>query len=135
VSPLGFFVLLSFLPLIASTAFADCEMPQDGQVIKLNVVKCEEISAEKNTEVIKHIGTKSRSWDWKAAYTGALIHDKKGGLWMYSSSAPHPCDAFKRKIARKKAYYTCCDSGRWGKCVFGGTWLGDIDGIPLNTSQ
>ena len=34
-----------------------------------------------------------------------------------------------------KLVTTCCDSGRWGKCVFGGQWLGDVDGKPINSFQ
>jgi hypothetical protein len=69
-------------------------------------------------------------------YTGALVKDKKGSIWMYPSSGQDSCSKFPRnETVEMKAYYTCCDTGRWGKCVFGGKFLGDVDGKPINAFQ
>jgi hypothetical protein len=59
-----------------------------------------------------------------------------GGLkWVYPSEA-NPCKKLARSAQVKmRAYLTCCDTGRWGKCVFGGRWLGDVDGKPVNSEQ
>jgi hypothetical protein len=32
----------------------------------------------------------------------------------------------------KLAFYSCCDTGRWGKCVFGGRFLSDPGQPPIN---
>lgn len=138
--------LLSLRWLIVSTLglygmpsaalFANCiERPQ-GQIIKIEIQSCEAIVAEKNKEVRKYAGELYEKWNLKKAYTGALVKDTKGTLWMYPSEARSPCKEFsKKKTVEKRAYYTCCDTGRWGKCVFGGNWLGDINGKPINSFQ
>ena|SRR5712664_680594 len=120
----------------AARVTADCVNRADGQVIKLEVASCEAIVAEKNRDVLEHAGSFFETWNLKRAYTGALIKDNKGTLWMYPTAAPDPCNEIRRGTAvEKKAYYTCCDSGRWGKCVFGGNWLGDVAGRPINSFQ
>jgi len=69
-------------------------------------------------------------------YTEALVTDLRNQQWLYASSAKEPCRSFPpgRKI-RLMAYFSCCDTGIWGKCVFGGRFLGDIGALPINAFQ
>jgi len=86
--------------------------------------------------VQQHAGELFETWNLGKAYTGALITDKTGITWMYPSPETNPCQRFPvNEVVQKRAYFTCCDTGRWGKCVFGGNWLGDIDGKPFNAFQ
>ncbi len=115
---------------------ADCIETPEGQVVKIEVRSCKEIAGEKNPDVKKYAGELYETWNLKKAYTGALITDKTGTLWMYPSIDPQPCKKIQRdSVLEKRAYYTCCDTGRWGKCVFGGNFLGDVDGKPINAFQ
>jgi hypothetical protein len=125
------------LTLIASAqVIADCVRMPEGKIVKVESVSCKKIVAEKNEEVRKYAGDLSETSNLKKAYTGALITDKTGARWMYPSADPNPCKGIKRgTVLEKKAYYTCCDTGRWGKCVFGGNWLGDVDGNSINSFQ
>jgi hypothetical protein len=128
--------LSSNLLIMSSPVFANCIEAEQGRVAKFEVQTCEVIAAEKNEEVKKYAGSYERSWNLKKAYTGALIKDSRGSLWMYPTGNKNPCVAFpKKKTVNKRAYSTCCDTGRWGKCVFGGRWLGDLDGKPINAFQ
>jgi hypothetical protein len=69
-------------------------------------------------------------------YTEALVTDLRNQQLLYASSAKEPCRSFPpgRKI-RLMAYFSCCDTGIWGKCVFGGRFLGDIGAPPINAFQ
>ncbi len=117
-------------------AFADCAERPQGQVIDVAIKACERIVADANEEVRQHGGRLYDVWNLKKAYTGALITDLRGLRWMYPSSAPNPCAQFPVNTrVPKRAYFTCCDTGRWGKCVFGGNWLGDVDAPPVNAFQ
>ena len=117
-------------------AFANCATRPEGQIIEIAIKTCEGLVAETNTEVRKHAGSVDDVWNLKKAYTGALVTDLRGVRWMYPSSDPNPCARFPpNSRVLKRGYFTCCDTGRWGKCVFGGNWLGDLDGPPINSFQ
>lgn len=117
-------------------AFADCAERPEGRIIEIAIKSCERIVADANEEVRQHAGRFYGAWNLKKAYTGALITDLQGLRWMYPPSDPNLCARFPRNTrVLKRAYFTCCDTGRWGKCVFGGNWLGDVDGPPVNTFQ
>jgi hypothetical protein len=136
----SFLVFLLAIPLVLSiesaTLSADCIEVAQGRVVTVEVQACEAINAEKNKEVQKYAGPYYETWNLKKAYTGALIKDSGGSFWMYSSENKNPCAEFpKKKVIEKKAYSTCCDTGRWGKCVFGGRFLGDLDAKPINAFQ
>lgn len=118
------------LGIFSSIVCADCEMGEQGKIVELRIKSCEEIVAEKNTEVQKF--AKGRS----DLYTGALVTVESGSVSMYPSKVKHPCKMFRRNsLVTKKAYSTCCDTGNWGKCVFGGSFLGDVDAPAINTFQ
>ena len=55
---------------------------------------------------------------------------------MLPSQAADPCRGFRPGSAvEKRASFTCCDTGRWGKCVFGGRFLSDPGEPPINAFQ
>lgn len=117
-------------------ALADCVEPVQGRIIEIRAKACERIVAEEHDEVRKHAGPLFKTWNLKDAYTGALITDQSRVVWMYPSRNPNSCGKFPiGKPVELRAYNVCCDTGRWGKCVFGGNFLGDIDGKPFNTFQ
>jgi hypothetical protein len=121
--------------LPAPTA-ADCSFSSDGRIIALTVQSCEVIDGRTNKDVLKYAGELQKNEAIQKLYTGALVTADRGTKWMYPSSAANPCQKFpKSSQVKMMAYLTCCDSGPWGKCVFGGRWLGDVDGKPLNAWQ
>ena len=121
------------LPLPAA---ADCSFSSDGRLTTVTVQSCEVIDGRTNKDVLKYAGGPQRNETIQKLYTGALVTVERGGKWMYPSSEANPCKRFPNSAQVKVlAYRTCCDSGRWGKCVFGGRWLGDVDGKPLNAWQ
>ena len=116
-------------------AFADCSFPNDGRVIGIKVESCEVIDGRTNKDVLKYAGALQKTQTIQKLYSGALV--TAGGVkWMYPSVEANPCQKFARSaLVKMKAYLTCCDTGRWGKCVFGGRWLSDVDGKPVNSDQ
>jgi hypothetical protein len=112
------------LLVLAAWADSECvEMP-NGRPVTIEVRSCREIVGKKGEDALKTL------------YTGALVTDNQGSRWMYPSAKIRPCKDFPpRKTVKKRAYYTCCDTGHWGKCAYDGKWLGDLDGKPLNVSQ
>lgn len=121
---------------MSASVFADCTGGMDGQIVQIKVQSCEEIQAESNSDVQKYAGSYYKTWNLKKLYTGALVKEPSGVLWMYPSDRRHPCKEFRKgSVVNKKGYSSCCDTGRWGKCVFGGNFLGDVDGKPINAYQ
>ena len=124
------------LLIFQTLVLADCVTIEEGKLITIQAKICEAIQGDTNPEVQKYAGSLYESWNLRKAYTGALVLDEQARRWMSPSTASNPCAEFPLgKPVQKRAYYTCCDSGRWGKCVFGGAFLGDVDGPPLNTFQ
>jgi hypothetical protein len=121
------------LPLPAA---ADCSFSSDGRLTTVTVQSCEVIDGRTNKAVLKYAGDLQRNETIQKLYTGALVTVVRGGKWMHPSSEANPCKKFPNAAQVKMvAYRTCCDSGPWGKCVFGGRWLGDVDGKPVNAWQ
>jgi len=119
-----------------SPASADCFFPNDGKVIGIRVESCEVINGRTNKDVLKYAGDLQKTQTIQKLYTGALVMAGGGAKWVYPSAEANPCQKFARSAQVKmRAYRTCCDTGRWGKCVFGGRWLGDVDGKPVNSDQ
>jgi hypothetical protein len=73
-----------------SPSFADCFPVSQGQKIIIEVSACEEIEASKNSDVQRL----ARTQDVVALYSGALVKDKKGALWMYPFSGKNSCAQF-----------------------------------------
>ncbi|HKN76792.1 MAG TPA: hypothetical protein VJW94_16555 [Candidatus Acidoferrum sp.] len=117
-------------------AAADCSFSSDGRNITITVQSCEVIDGRTNKDVLKYAGGPQRNEAIQKLYTGALVTADRGVKWMYPSPDPNPCKKFLKSAQIKMvAYLTCCDSGSWGKCVFGGQWLGDVGGKPVNAWQ
>ncbi len=115
---------------------ADCAFPPDGRVTGIAVQSCQEIDGRTNEDVLKYAGSLQKEPTIQKLYTGALVTADHGTKWMYPSAKAHPCQKFPKSAqVTMRAYLTCCDSGPWGKCVFGGNWLGDVDGQPINAFQ
>lgn len=128
--------------LISEATLADCINRPEGAIVSITPEKCRFVDSAKHSEVLKYgdrdryVNGNRETWNYKEAYTGDLITDKTGQRWMYSSSASDPCKRFAlNQPVKMRAYYTCCDTGRWGKCVFGGAWLGDVYGKRINAFQ
>lgn len=122
--------------VVPPTVSADCYTPKDGQVIGIKVESCEVIDGKTNKEVLKYGGEAQKASNIQKLYDGALVTEESGARWMYPTSEANPCQKFpKSALVKMRAYLTCCDTGRWGKCVFGGRWLGDADGKPVNAFQ
>lgn len=117
-------------------AAADCFFPPDGRLVTVLVQSCEAIDGRTNVEVMAHAGASSKFEELEKMYTGALVTEGHDVKWVYPSDEKDPCRKFaKGSKVKMQAFLTCCDTGRWGKCVFGGRWLGDIDGKPVNSAQ
>jgi hypothetical protein len=115
---------------------ADCSFSSDGRITTIAVQSCEVIDGRTNKDVLKYAGGLQKNQTIQKLYTGALVTPERGVKWVYPSSEPNPCQKFSKSAQVKMmAYLTCCDSGPWGKCVFGGRWLGDVDGKPVNAWQ
>jgi hypothetical protein len=117
-------------------AAADCSFSSDGRIVTITVQSCEVIDGKTNKDVLKYAGSLRKDQAMQKLYTGALLTTDQGRRWMYPSTEAHPCQKFPKSAQVKMmAHLTCCDSGRWGKCVFGGQWLGDVHGKPVNAWQ
>lgn len=123
----------AFLP--RSTA-ADCFFAPNGRIVTVVVQSCEAIDGRTNVDVLRYVGANSKFVELEKLYTGALLTEAHEIKWMYPSEEKDPCRKFaKGSTVKMRSYLTCCDSGRWGKCVFGGRWLADIDAKPIDASQ
>jgi hypothetical protein len=130
------FVLAVSNAVTPTPSMADCSFSSDGRIIGITVQSCEEIDGRTNKDVLKYAGSMQKDPTFQRLYTGALVTADRGLKWMYPSTEANPCRKFSKSVQVKMmAYLTCCDSGSWGKCVFGGRWLGDVDGKPVNAWQ
>jgi hypothetical protein len=121
------------VPQISS---ADCSYPPDGSPVTITVQSCEAIDGQTNKEVLRSIGKGYPLAEARKMYTGALITGPYHTRWMYPSSDANPCRKFvKSSQVKMRVSRTCCDSGSWGKCVFGGNWLADMDAKPFDAFQ
>jgi hypothetical protein len=142
-SSANFFLRMALVTVVAisissalSPASADCFYPNDGKVIGIRVESCEVINGQTNKDVLEYAGALQKTQTIQKLYTGALVTAEGGVRWMYPSAETNPCQKFAKSAQVKmRAYLTCCDTGRWGKCVFGGRWLGDVDAKPVNAEQ
>jgi hypothetical protein len=129
-------VSMGAIMMQTSIALADCAGDGRPFTTKLSIKSCEKIVAENNTVVQENIPDIAKNAFLKKLYTGALI--KVGGDWlvMYPSTSQDPCKQFRpNTIVTKKAGRACCDTGKWGKCAFGGTFIWDLNAKNINTFQ
>jgi hypothetical protein len=122
--------------IVVIPAAADCSFSSDGRTITVTVQSCEVIDGKTNKDVLKYAGSLQKDPTIQKLYTGALVTADHGTKWMYPSTEANPCKKFlKSAQVKMTAYLTCRDSGSWGKCVFGGNLLGDMNGKPVNAWQ
>lgn len=115
---------------------ADCFFPPNGRIVTLSPLSCEAIDGHTNVDVLRYVGANSHFAELEKLYTGALVTEAHDVKWMYPSEEKDPCRKFVKGFGVKmRSYLTCCDTGRWGKCVFGGRWLGDVDAKPIDSDQ
>jgi hypothetical protein len=131
-------LIFSLLLAFGIPALADCAGPAQSAV-DLVPQTCLPISAARDPTILARARSKGLPGDLTTLarlYTGALVTDSRNQQWLYPTPAHDPCRFFPtgRKI-RRMAYFTCCDTGIWGKCVFGGRFLGDIGGPSINAFQ
>jgi len=129
---LAFAVALGF----PARMLADCLLPDDGTTVRIAVRSCSAIQADSHPEVRAHArldgpGALVGAATLRRLLTGALITDNRGDRWMAPSQAADPCRRFRPgSTVEQRASFTCCDTGRWGKSVFGGRFLSE-PGKPL----
>jgi hypothetical protein len=130
---------LSLIP--PARVLADCLLPEEGATVRVAVRSCTAIQPDSHPEVRDHArldgpGALVGTATLRRLYTGALITDERGERWMAPSQAADPCSAFRPgSTVEQRASFSCCDTGRWGKCVFGGRFLGDPGQPPINAFQ
>jgi hypothetical protein len=127
--------------ILPAGGLADCLLPEAGATVRIAVRSCTAIQADSDPEVRIHVrldgpGVLVGAPTIRRLYTGALITDNRGDRWMAPSQAADPCRGFRPgATVEKRASFTCCDTGRWGKCVFGGRFLSDPGKPPINAFQ
>ena len=131
-------LMLGLLKPIRISGLADCA-GHGKAPINLVPQTCLPISTARDATILAGARSKGLPGDLTTLarlYTGALVTDSRKQQWLYPSSAKEPCRSFPpgRKI-RLMAYFSCCDTGIWGKCVFGGRFLADIGAPPINAFQ
>jgi hypothetical protein len=121
------------LSLVASgRAVADCMVIRQGAIDVLCVRVCRAIRAESDPAVIA-VAQRGpiQAASLRSLYTGALINDSQAALWMDPSLERDPCRGLQPGSSlRRRAWFSCCDSGSWGPWVFGGRFLSDPDRPP-----
>ena len=129
-------IIFFFLLSAHSPVDADCAGGLNGDVIRIKVKSCEVLVPGQNSEIQKNAGNHLSSAQLDDLYQGALVTDENGRRWVYHSEAHDPCaDFVAGHEVQKRGYTTCCDTGTWGKCAFGGQWLADEDVGPINAFQ
>ena len=131
----GLLATLVLALLFDGAAQANCTGP-DKTPFDLIPKSCKAIAPDKDPTIMQRAlskGTPGSKDTLTSLYTGALITDSQGQTWVKPSSSPEPCASIKLGVkTRLMAYFACCDTGAWGKCVFGGRFLGDLKGDPIN---
>ena len=121
---------------LPSASNADCFFPPNGRIVTVTVQSCEAIDGHTNIDVMARVGAIRNFAELEKMYTGALVTESNDMKWMYPSEVKNPCGRFaKGSKVKMRAYLTCCDTGRWGKCVFGGRWLTDPEAKAIDPSQ
>lgn len=135
-------ILAAALALVLpARVLADCLLPPDGTPVSIAVRSCRAIQAGSHPEVRAHArldrpGALVGAAPLRRLHTGALITDNRGDRWMAPSQAADPCRRFRPgSTVEQRASFSCCDTGRWGKCVFGGRFLSDPGTPAINAFQ
>ena len=134
-------VMLLFMSLPVR---ADCVPEPDGE-ISISIKSCEVLSPDTTPKLISYkkdgYGLPSSHTDdfLNLYFRGGLIMGtvgKKDIIAVYPSSDATVCKQFNKGMTVKKILTnSCCDTGEWGKCLYGGLFLYDVGGKPVDAFQ
>jgi hypothetical protein len=142
----------TFITIQSSAILANCFGVPREQVVQIKINSCKNIVAKKNADVQQYAANLYNRKTLSRLYTGALVNADllaiRGGnselasikpvpdIFMYPSTVKNPCKQFRiNTIFRKKTASACCDTGKTGKCVFGGIFMWDLNGKPIDVFQ
>jgi hypothetical protein len=142
----------TFVTIQSSIVLANCVGNPGEQIIQIKINSCENIVAEKNVDIQQYAANLYDRKTLSRFYTGALVnadllaigqdnsrltnikpmHD----IFMYPSMVKNPCKQLRKNtVVKKKTASACCDTGKVGKCVFGGTFMWDLNSKSINVFQ
>lgn len=122
-----------FQPVLAK---ANCAILHDGELVKITIKQCRNISPSTDSRIKQMAGPVSEPWKLEKLYTGALILDSNGTQWVHSTDSLNPCEEFiVGQTIEKRRHQVCCDTGAWGKCIYGGNFLANTNDPKVNTFQ
>jgi hypothetical protein len=142
----------TFITIQSSAVLANCVENPGERIIQIKVNSCENIVAEKNADVQQRAANLYDHKTLSRFYTGALVNAdllaigrKNSGLtnikpvnyiFMYPSTAKNPCKQLHKNTVIKKKYAgACCDTGKTGKCIFGGKFMWDLNSKTIDVFQ
>lgn len=130
------FLGLLILTLCPLAARADCV---GGEPVKAKIVvqSCEIIDPLTDPRLKQPEQAQQMSEEFMLRFfKGALVTLENGSTYMYPTAQPDACAAFTPGAEVEKIVSsTCCDTGKWGKCLLGGRFMHDIGGEPVNAFQ
>lgn len=135
---MGFrFAAAAMALLVSSAAMADCIEPQPNQKVGVTAKSCRSLDPKSDIKLRFYGGEVfgDRDTFMDRFYRGALV-ETADGQYVYPTHEANPCDRFP--VGREVAMVvdsTCCDTGAWGKCIYGGRFLRDEGAEPLNVFQ
>ncbi len=121
------FFALGIILLFSSETFAKCRKRKDTKV-EIRVVACTALDPQKDPTLTEHAMARF--------FTGVLLEASDKKTYVYHTVKKDPCLDFPQGTKVKKMLIlSCCDTGSWGKCKFGGRFLYDIGERPINAYQ
>ena len=124
--------LLIFARVASATANCLDAPPAETDLV---VASCRVVDPGE-AKTLEQEGSRSSDKFYADYYQGALSTTPSNAQYVYPSSSQDPCAQFPAGASVKKIIgCTCCDTGSWGKCLYGGCWLWDVGGSPVNTFQ
>lgn len=137
----GFVLFAVSTAAISAAAYADCYIPERGNTEKdaLTIVAtaCRALDPTKDEKILADKGQISgdRAAFMERNYRGALVTVEQS-TYVYPSKDADACSHFPiGKPVKMMIDQTCCDTGAWGKCIYGGRFLRDVGTQPFNAFQ
>ncbi len=126
-------IILTLCPLAAR---ADCVGGEPVQA-KIVVQSCEVIDPLTDPRLKQPENAIQMSEEFMLRFfKGALVTLENGSTYMYPTAQADACAGFTPGAEVEKIVSsTCCDTGKWGKCLLGGRFMHDIGGEPVNAFQ
>lgn len=130
------FLALLILTLYPLAAKADCVGGEPAQV-KITVKSCEAIDPLTDQRLKQPEQAQQMSEEFMLRlFKGALVTLENGSTYMYPTAQPDACAGLTPGAEVEKIVSsTCCDTGKWGKCLLGGRFMHDVGGEPVNAFQ